>query len=323
MSPFFSVKQENGMLSYVFKRILHLIPVMLGVTFLTFLLLSVAPSDPVTQKYLSMGVSGDAAVMEAEREELGLNDPLLVRYGRWMADALRGDFGKSVKYGGTVKDEMSKRLPKTIILAVCSLILTVLFAVPLGILSAVYKNRAADYIIRFLSFIGVSIPSFWLGLLLIYWFSLKLNLLPVIGTKGIKSLIMPSVTLAVWMTATYIRRLRANILEEINKEYVTGLLSKGIRRGKVLIRHVLPNALLSIITMFGMSIGSVLGGATVVESIFEYQGVGKMAADAVTGRDYNLIQAYVVWMAFIYVIVNLTVDILYRYLDPRIRLGGE
>ena len=311
------------MLLYICKRMLHLIPVMLGVTFLTFLLLSVAPSDPVTMKYISMGVSGDEEVMEAEREELGLNDPILVRYVNWMKKALQGDFGKSVKFGNTVKEEMSKRLPKTIILAATSLLLTVLFSIPLGILSAVYKNRAADYIIRFISFIGVSIPSFWLGLLLIYWFSIKMNLLPVMGSKGLVSLIMPSVTLAVWMTATYIRRLRANILEEINKDYVTGLLSKGISKKKVLFVHVLPNALLSIITMFGMSIGSILGGATVVETIFEYQGVGKMAADAVTGRDYNLIQAYVVWMAFIYVFVNLAADILNRFLDPRIRFGEE
>ncbi len=311
------------MLAYILKRLFHLIPVLLGVTFLTFLLLSVAPSDPVTMKYLSMGVSGNQEVMEKEREELGLNDSILVRYGRWMADAVRGDFGESVKYGHSVKEEMKKRLPKTIILAACSLVLTVIFALPLGILSAIYKNRAADYIIRFLSFVGVSIPSFWLGLLMIYWFSIKLNILPVMGSRGVITLIMPSITLAVWMIATYIRRIRANILEEINKDYVAGLLSKGISRSRVLMVHIVPNALLSIITMFGMSIGSVLGGATVVETIFEYQGVGKMAAEAVTGRDYNLIQAYVVWMAIIYVFVNLVVDILYRYLDPRIRLGEE
>ena len=164
-------------------------------------------------------------------------------------------------------------------------------------------------------------PSFWLGMLLIYGFSIKLGLLPSISGNNAIGLIMPAVTLAVWMTATYIRRLRANILEEINKDYVIGLLSKGIPQWKVNLKHVLPNALLSIITMFGMSIGSILGGATIVETVFSYQGVGKMAAEAVTARDYNLMQAYVVWMAVIFVLVNLIVDILYRYLDPRIRLG--
>ena len=311
------------MLRYIFVRLLHTIPVLLGVTFLTFLLLSFAPSDPVTMKYLSMGVSGDAQVMEAEREQLGLNDPVLVRYGRWLKNALRGDFGESVQYNHSVREEMLKRLPRTIRLSLCALLITVVFSVPLGILSAVYKNQPADYIIRFISFIGVSMPSFWLGMLLIYAFSIKMGLLPSISGNDVIGLILPSVTLAVWMTATYIRRLRANILEEINKDYVTGLLSKGIPQWKVNLKHVLPNALLSIITMFGMSIGSILGGATIVETVFSYQGVGKMAADAVTGRDYNLMQAYVVWMAVIFVAVNLIVDILYRYLDPRIRLGDR
>ncbi len=309
------------MIRYILIRLLHTIPVMFGVTFLTFLLLSFAPSDPVTMKYINMGVSGDAQVMEAEREALGLNDPILVRYGRWLKNALQGDFGESVSHNHSVREEMLKRLPRTILLAVWSLILTVVFAIPLGILSAVYKNRAADYIIRFLSFIGVSMPSFWLGMLLIYFFSIRLGLLPSISGNNAIGLIMPAVTLSVWMTATYIRRLRANILEEINKEYVIGLLSKGIPQWKVNLKHVLPNALLSVITMFGMSVGSILGGATIVETVFSYQGVGKMAADAVTARDYNLMQAYVVWMALIFVLVNLIVDILYRFLDPRIRLG--
>ena len=311
------------MLRYIIVRLLHTIPVLIGVTFLTFLLLSFAPSDPVTMKYISMGVSGDAEVMEAEREELGLNDPILIRYGRWVKNALQGDFGESVHFNHSVRQEMLKRLPKTIKLAVCSLLITVAVSIPLGILSAVYKNRFADYFIRFISFIGVSMPSFWLGMLLILVFAIKLRILPSISGNNAIGLILPSITLSVWMTATYIRRLRANILEEINKDYVTGLLSKGIPQWKVNLKHVLPNALLSIITMFGMSIGSVLGGATIVETVFSYNGVGKMAAEAVTARDYNLMQAYVVWMAVIFVAVNLIVDILYRFLDPRIRLGGE
>ena len=311
------------MLRYILKRLLHTIPVLLGVTFLTFLLLSFAPSDPVTMKYINMGVSGNAEVMAAEREELGLDDPLLIRYFRWLGNALKGNFGESVSTNHTVQEEMLQRLPKTIILAVWAIIITVAVSIPLGILAAVYKNRPADYIIRFISFIGVSMPSFWLGMLLIYVFSIQLGWLPTISGNNAVGLIMPAITLAVWMTATYIRRLRANILEEINKDYVTGLYAKGIPKWKINLKHVLPNALLSIITMFGMSIGSILGGATIVETVFSYQGVGKMAADAVTARDYNLMQAYVVWMAVIFVLINLAVDILYRVLDPRIRLGDN
>lgn len=312
------------MLKYIIKRILYLIPIGFGITFLTFLLLYLAPSDPITMQYVSMGTVGNKEYIEQKKEEMGLNDPFIIQYGRWMKNMLKGDLGVSVKYRTTVKEEMAKRLPKTITLAATSILLTILIAVPLGILSAIYKNRLADYIIRAISFTGISIPTFWLGLLLIYFFSIKLKILPIIAKDGgIKSLIMPSITLSLWLVATYITRLRASILEEINKDYVTGLLSRGMNYSKIVMLHILPNSLLSIITMFGASIGAILGGATIVETIFEYQGIGKMAAEAVSNRDYFLMQAYVIWMAVIYMLINLIIDILYRFFDPRIRLEGD
>lgn len=310
--------------SYILKRIFYLIPITFGITFLTFLLLYLSPSDPVTMQYISMGTVGNQKIIEEKKEALGLNDPFIIQYGRWLKNISKGDFGVSIKYRTTVREEMAKRLPKTITLAGVSLMLTVLFALPLGILSAIYKNKIADYIIRAMSFTGISIPTFWLGLLLIYFFSIKLKILPIIAKNGgIKSLIMPSITLSLWLVATYITRLRASILEEINKEYVIGLLSRGISYPKIILLHIVPNSLLSIITMFGASVGAILGGATIVETIFEYQGIGKMAAEAITNRDYFLMQAYVIWMAIIYMLINLIIDILYRYFDPRIRLEGE
>ena len=311
------------MIKYIIKRILYLIPILIGVTFLTFLMLYLAPSDPISMKYTSMATVGDTKYIEEKKEEMGLNDSFLKQYMRWSKNVLSGDFGISTKYNVPVKDEIAKRLPKTLALTGTSVLITIFLAFPLGIISAQYKNKWADYIIRFFSFTGISIPSFWLGLMLMYFFSVKFKLLPIIGSKGIKSLILPSITLSVWLVAVYTRRIRACILEEINKDYVIALKSKGILYSKIMFFHILPNSLLTIVTMFGMSIGAILGGTTIIETIFEYRGLGKMAADAITNRDYFLMQGYVIWTAIIYVVINLLVDILYKYLNPRIEIGDE
>lgn len=311
------------MLMYTIKRIFYIIPVMFGVTLITFFMLYIAPSDPITMQYVTMGTVGDTKYIEEKKKELGLNDPFLIQYSRWIKKAVQGDFGISTKYRKPVKEEMIKRLPYTLRLTGSSVILTIIIALPLGILSAVHKNKFLDYVIRTFSFIGVSMPSFWLGLILMYILSVKLNLLPIMGNKGLKALIMPSITLSFWFIAMYIRRLRASILEEINKDYVIGLSSRGISFSKILLFHILPNALFTIISMFAMSIGSILGGAVVIETIFDYQGIGKMAADAVSSRDYFLMQAYVIWMSFIYVSVNIIADILQKCVNPKLKLEGE
>lgn len=311
------------MKKYILKRILYLIPTIFGITFLTFLLLHIAPSDPVTMKYISMGTIGNEKIIEQEKEKLGLNDPFIVQYTRWLKNAVKGDFGISIRTKTPVKEEILKRVPKTLKLSGLSLIITIFVSIPLGIFSAIYKNKIVDNIIKNLSFIGISMPTFWLGLIIMYIFSVKLKLFPIIGGDGIKSLVMPSITLSFWLSSLYITRLRASILEEINKEYVLGLLSKGIPYTKVILFNVLPNSLLSIITMFGSSIGAMLGGTTVIETIFEYQGLGKMATEAVSNRDYFLMQGYVIWMALIYVSINLVLDILYKYFNPRIRIEED
>lgn len=311
------------MIFYVFKRILYLIPILIGVTFFTFLMMYLAPSDPISMKYISMGTVGDKEYIEKKKQEMGYNDNFFKQYMRWSKNVIKGDFGVSTRYGVPVKDEIKKRVPKTLALTGTSVLITILVSLPFGIMSAHYKNKWIDQIVRFFSFLGISIPSFWLGLMLMYIFSVKFKLLSIIGGDGIKSLILPSMTLSAWLISVYVRRIRTCILEEINKDYVVGLKSKGISYYKIMIFHILPNSLLTIITMFGMSIGAILGGTTIIETVFEYRGLGKMAADAITNRDYFLMQGYVIWTGIIFVTINLLVDILSKFIDPRIRLEDE
>lgn len=310
------------MKKYVSGRILFVIPIMFVLSLFTFGLTYLSPSDPVTLYYQSMGARPDKEMVEKKKEELGLNDPFLVQYGHWVMNVLHGDLGISYKYKTPVWTEMSRRLPNTLILTGATVLLTILFAVPLGIMCAAWQNSFMDYLIRLISFLGVSMPSFWVGTLLMYAFGVKLHLLPIMGSGDLAHLILPSVTLAFWMTSLYIRRLRGSALEEMNKDYMIGGMAKGFSRSSIIIKQILPNSLLSVITMFGISIGGLLGGATIVETIFEWQGIGKMAVDAISIKDYPIIQGYVLWMAVIYVSINLIVDLLYQLLDPRIRLGG-
>ena len=311
------------MKNYIIKRILFIIPIMLILSFFTFTLTYLSPSDPASLWYECRGIHPETWEIEAKREEMGLNDPLLVQYGRWLRNVLHGDFGTSYFYSTPVWNELMKRIPNTLLLAGATVLLTILLAVPLGILTAVFQNKWIDYLLRFISFLGVSMPSFWVGTLLMFLFGVKLHLLPIIGSGDLLHLILPAMTLTFWMTSIYIRRVRGSMLEEMNKDYLTGAVAKGIPKSHVILKQVLPNSLLAVVTMFGMSIGHLMGGATIVETIFEWQGVGMMAVKAISVQDYPIIQGYVLWMAFIYVFINLAVDLLYGVLDPRIRLTGK
>ena len=221
-------------------------------------------------------------------------------------------------------DTFAEKLPATILLTVSSVLLTMLIAIPLGIISAVKHNKWSDYLIRFLSFIGNSMPNFFAALVLMYFFSIKLGWLPVITTDNVAlSLVLPTLTLAISMASKYTRQVRATVLEELNKDYVIGARARGVRGSVIIWKNVMKSSMLTIITLLALSIGNLLGGTTIVETIFMWDGVGKMAVDAITMRDYPIIQAYVAWMAIIYVVVNLITDIIYHYLDPRVRLGGD
>ena len=305
---------------YLWKRLGQMIIVLFGVSFLTFLLTYIAPGDPATAMYDAMGIVPTEEMLANARTAMGLDQPFLVQYWIWLSNCLQGDFGVSFSKNQTVLELLSSRLWPTLRLSLLSLAFMLLLSVPVGIYSAVKQNRLADYIVRGCAFVGTSMPEFWMGLLLMYWFALKLNILPVISSgTGFSQLILPAVTLAITMAAKYTRQVRTAVLEELNQDYVTGARARGLKESRVLFCHVLPNALLPLVTMLGLSLGYLLGGTAVVEIIFSYPGLGYLAVTAAEARDYPLIQGFVLWIATIYMILNLLVDFSYHLIDPRIR----
>lgn len=311
------------MKNYTVRRIIQLIPILLAITFLSFGMMRIAGSDVVEQKMENTSGAVSQAVVDAAREELGLDKPFVVQYFVWLGHLLQGNMGNSYVSGKPVFSTFVSKLPATLLLTASSILLTIVISIPLGIWAAVRQNSITDYVIRTMSFIGNSLPNFFVSLLLMYFFSIRLNWFPVIS-KGVslQSVALPSFTLAIAMSAKYLRQIRATILDELSKDYVIGAKARGIRFSTTMIHSVLKASLVTIITLLTLSIGSLLGGTAIVESIFMWDGVGKLAVDAINMRDYPVIQAYVMWMAIIYVIVNLLTDLSYRYLDPRIRLGG-
>lgn len=308
--------------TYALKRILQLIPILLAITFLSFAMMRLAGSDAVMQKMENTGVTLSREAMDAARKELGLDQPFLTQYARWLGGVLRGDMGKSYLSGEEVFSVFLSKLPATLLLAACSIFLTICISVPLGIIGAVKQNSFADQIIRWLSFLGNSLPNFFVALLLMYFFALRWPLFPVISRQtDLQSVALPAFTLAIAMSSKYIRQVRAAVLDELGKSYVTGARARGVAFHAILLKSVLRCALVTLLTLLTLSIGSLLGGTAVVESIFLWDGVGKLAADAIQMRDYPMIQAYVMWMAILYVGINLITDLCYRLLDPRIRLG--
>ena len=320
------------MKGYIAKRFLQLIPILIGITFLSFSLMYLAGGDAVTATLENQGVAVSPEIIDAKKHELGLDKPFIEQYGTWLVGLMTGDMGVSYVSDKEVFATFTSKLPATIVLTIVSVLLTIVISVPLGILAAVKQNRFTDYFIRVLSFIGNSLPNFFVALLLILVFSVCLGWFPVvsssIGKTGLASLsiqgtILPAFTLAIAMSSKYTRQIRATVLEELNKPYVIGARARGISERTILIKHVLKSCMIMIVTLLALSIGDLLGGTAIVETIFQWDGVGKLAVDSITMRDYPLIQAYVVWMAIIYVMVNLVADLVYHRLDPRVRLGGE
>lgn len=309
------------MRKYVTGRLLQLIPILIGITFLSFAMMRIAGSDAITEMYGDKTAVAQE-IIDAKKAELGLDKPFVEQYFSWLGGMLTGDMGTSYVSGKDVFKTFISKLPATLILTVLSIAATIIISIPLGVLAAVRHDRFTDYFLRFFSFIGNSLPNFFVALLLMELLAIKLGWLPVISDGvTIKSAIMPTLTLAIAMSAKYMRQVRATVLEELNKDYVTGAQARGVRNSVILRKSVIKASMLTIITLLALSIGSLLGGTAIIESIFMWDGVGKLAVDAITMRDYPMIQAYVVWMAIIYVGVNLITDILYHALDPRIRLG--
>ena len=310
------------MRKYILKRLLQLIPILLGITFLSFAMMRVAGSDAVTELYTNRGTEESQDIIDARRAELGLDKPFLIQYFSWLGGMLTGDMGQSYVSGADVFTTFLSKLPATLLLTGLSIALTVIISIPLGIFSAMKQDKIPDLLLRFCSFIGNALPNFFVAMLLMQLFSIKLKLLPVISDGvNLKSALMPALTLAISMSAKYMRQVRATVLEEWNKDYVQGANARGVRKSIILWKNVMKSSMLTIVTLLALSIGSLLGGTAIIESIFMWDGVGKLAVDAITMRDYPFIQAYVVWMAIIYVLVNLITDLMYHQLDPRIRLG--
>ncbi len=311
------------MKNYAVRRLLQLIPILLAITFLSYGMMRIAGSDVIEQKMENTGETLSQEIIDAAREELGLDKPFVVQYFSWLGNLLRGDMGTSYVSNKPVFSTFVSKLPATLLLTVVSILLTVVISIPLGIWSAVKQNTATDYVIRTASFIGNSLPNFFVSLLLMYLFAIRLGWFPVIsGGVSLQSVALPALTLAIAMSAKYLRQVRATVLDELSKDYVLGARARGVKFSTTMIKSVMKASLVTIITLLTLSIGSLLGGTAIVESIFMWDGVGKLAVDAINMRDYPIIQAYVMWMAIIYVVVNLITDLSYHFLDPRIRLGG-
>lgn len=303
------------------SRLLQIVVVLFGISFLTFMLTYISPGDPVRTMLSATGVMPSEELVQSIRDEMGLNDPFLTQYFRWLGNCFQGDFGNSYSFSKPVLTLLSARLWPTLKLTISSMILMLIISVPLGMLSAVYKNSWIDYLVRGFTFLGISLPNFWVGLLLMLVFCVQVNWLPVVSSGGsFEDMILPSVTLAIAMSSKYTRQVRTAVLEELSQDYVIGARARGVPEWKILWLNIFPNSLLPLITMLGLSVGSLLGGTSVVEVIFSYPGLGNLAVSAITSCDYNLIQGYVLWIALIYMAINLVVDISYNFVDPRMRL---
>lgn len=309
--------------AYVTRRLLTLPVLLCGISIISFALLNLAPGDPadILLRLQQPGTEPPPEAVLAFRQQLRLDDPLAMRYGRWLLGAMQGDLGVSYRSGKSIVNELWQRLPATLMLTGGSLVLAVSMGIPVGIIAAVWRNSWLDGLSRLLALLGAVVPSYVLALLLMLLFAVKLGWLPAIGYGSPKHLILPAVALAAGVSAQLMRLTRASLLEVLNQDYVRTARAKGMSEGVVIVVHALKNALLPVITVLGISLGHLLGGAVIVETIFGWPGVGKYAVDAIFLRDHPVIQGFVLYTALIFVLVNLAVDITYRRLDPRLHFG--
>jgi ABC-type dipeptide/oligopeptide/nickel transport system permease component len=302
--------------TYLLRRLLQSLLVLFGVSFVVFLILHLT-GDPAL-----ILLPPDASVEDVQRfrKAMGFNDPFMVQYGRFLSGALRGDFGQSVRHGEPAFALVVERLPATFELSGAALLVALSLAIPAGIVSAVRRNTPVDYLSTVTALLGQSMPTFWLGIMLILIFSVQLNLLPSSGRGGLEHLIMPAVTLGLFTTARIMRLTRSGMLEVLGQDYIRTARAKGVSDRPVVWKHALKNAAIPIVTIVGIELGTLLGGAVITETIFAWPGVGRLSVQAIYNRDYPVVQAAVFLLASTFVMVNLVVDVLYTYLDPRIRL---
>jgi dipeptide transport system permease protein len=329
----------------ILRRIIGAVPVLLGISFLVFMLMHLAPGDPVS---LLLGDDASPADVERVRREWGLDQPLLVQYWQFISRAMVGDFGRSIKFGEPVIKLVFERLPATVELATTSLLVAVLIAIPIGVYSAMKRDTLIDHAGTGLALIGVSLPNFWLGIMLIYFLGGQWNLLPVAGRieygidikpitnlylvdsvltgnlegfwSTIKHLLMPAITLGTALAAIVTRITRSSVLEVMRQEYVMTARAKGLSESVVIWRHILRNALITVITILGLQLGALLNGSVITETVFSYPGIGDLLIQSISVRDYRLTQVLILFFGAIYFVVNMLVDVLYTLVDPRIKL---
>lgn len=303
----------------IIRRVLQFIPVLLGITFLAFLLIYLSPSDPVSVRMSAGGISVSPEIMESMRRSMGLDRPLLVQYGDWLWNILHGNMGKSYITDADVLDQILKALPYTLKMAGASLLLTLCISIPVGILTAAMQNSKFDYVVRVMAFVGNALPNFIIALCLMFIFSYRLGWIPVLATTKPIGLVLPALTLALVMSSRYIRQIRAAMLDELGKGYVVGLRSRGLSETTILYKNVLKNIMVTVITLTGISLGSLLGGTVIVETVFTWPGLGSLIMEGISQRDYPVVQAVIVWMASAFMVVNLLTDISYTVFNPRIK----
>lgn len=303
----------------IIRRVLQFIPVLLGITFLAFLLIYLSPSDPVSVRMSAGGISVSPEIMESMRRSMGLDRPLLIQYGDWLWNILHGNMGKSYVTDADVLDQILKALPYTLRMAGASLLLTLCISIPVGILTAAMQNSKFDYVVRVMAFVGNALPNFIIALCLMFIFSYRLGWIPVLATTKPIGLILPALTLALVMSSRYIRQIRAAMLDELSKGYVVGLRSRGLSETTILYKNVLKNIMVTVITLTGISLGSLLGGTVIVETVFTWPGLGSLIMEGISRRDYPVVQAVIVWMASAFMVVNLLTDISYTVFNPKIK----
>lgn len=303
----------------IIRRVLQFIPVLLGITFLAFLLIYLSPSDPVSVRMSAGGISVSPEIMESMRRSMGLDRPLLIQYGDWLWNILHGNMGKSYITDADVLDQILKALPYTLKMAGASLLLTLCISIPVGILTAAMQNSKFDYVVRVMAFVGNALPNFIIALCLMFIFSYRLGWIPVLATTKPIGLILPALTLALVMSSRYIRQIRAAMLDELGKGYVVGLRSRGLSETTILYKNVLKNIMVTVITLTGISLGSLLGGTVIVETVFTWPGLGNLIMEGISQRDYPVVQAVIIWMASAFMVVNLLTDISYTVFNPKIK----
>lgn len=310
---------------YLARRLIALPPLLVGISIISFMLLNFAPGDAaeITLRRQNGGVTPSREAVVQLRQELGLEDPLPLRYVRWVSGAVQGDLGVSYRSGDSIAVELFRRLPATLLLAATALALAVAAGIPLGVLAAVKRGSWLDSGCRLLALMGAAVPSYVMAPALMLLFAVKLNWLPAIGYGSPKNLILPAVALSMGTMAQLMRLTRASVLDVLGQDYMRTARAKGLTEGVVVWRHALKNALLPVVTVLGTSTGYLLGGAVIIETIFGWPGVGQFVVIGISQRDYPVVQGFVLYIAVIFVLVNLAVDISYRWLDPRLHFGGQ